>query len=255
MKDERTLQFQTVTRILPTSSEMKVTRRKKKVKLTSAPVVQSIRLTMSLWPILRTPIRRKKCTITHTGRTRKHISTVDECARQNVEMLRQFEKMVNCRFCHKKFEHKSILARHERTHTNEKPYACEMCGLKFAQVSNRNSHMKNVCQKIKLSCPICGDLFTGSSNLNHHLNGKHQMKERVRCDVCGITVQTDLKRHRKTAGHIRAVQLALCVEACEEIGTEEEEENVINETPSQSMMSLFEEVAHHYHMTEDDGGV
>ena len=42
--------------------------------------------------------------------------------------------------CPMRFTNKSGVARHERTHTDEKPYACSMCPRRFADKGNVSRH-------------------------------------------------------------------------------------------------------------------
>ena len=46
-----------------------------------------------------------------------------------------------CAICDKEFERKSHLKKHERIHTNEKPFQCEYCEKKFTAKSNLNKHL------------------------------------------------------------------------------------------------------------------
>ena len=53
----------------------------------------------------------------------------------------QFQmKCSTCRFCQKIFSAPSLLARHERMHTGEKPYSCDTCGKSFAEKGNMKKH-------------------------------------------------------------------------------------------------------------------
>ena len=50
----------------------------------------------------------------------------------------------SCRYCNKAFYGNVDLARHERTHTGEKPFACTFCSYRSAQLGNLQRHVKSV---------------------------------------------------------------------------------------------------------------
>ena len=221
---------------------MKVTRRKKKVQITTTPVIPPIRPKVSVWDINRIPIRRQKTKMTIKRKAGRDLSMEEDHRQQIEEMNRQSEKLIKCQFCEKKFKNKSLVTRHERTHTKEMPYACELCGARFAQISNRNAHRDNVCLKLKKTCKFCGELLSGSANMKHHLDFTHKMKDRLECHVCGISVRSNLKRHCKTTGHINAVRKAELVLA-------EESEKEIQ---AQRTLSLFDAVTNNTRQLELD---
>ena len=47
-----------------------------------------------------------------------------------------------CPYCPAKFPSMSMLERHMRRHTGEKPWSCDLCGVKFTRNEHKNRHMK-----------------------------------------------------------------------------------------------------------------
>ena len=50
------------------------------------------------------------------------------------------KKMLPCNVCGKLFDRPSLLNRHMRTHTGEKPHICQVCGKGFSTSSSLNTH-------------------------------------------------------------------------------------------------------------------
>ena len=88
-----------------------------------------------------------------------------------------------CPKCGKEFHVPSLLERHMRIHTNERPYQCRMCGRSYSQSGNLNVHLKTIHGVIvdggrsraepdvsrPHKCYICNRLFTTSSNMYQHI--------------------------------------------------------------------------------------
>ena len=77
----------------------------------------------------------------------------------------------------------SLLERHMRTHTHERPHQCRLCGRSYSQSGNLNVHLKTV-HGVTVDggrsradpeatrphkCYICTRLFTTSSNMYQHI--------------------------------------------------------------------------------------
>ena len=66
---------------------------------------------------------------------------VDNKAEQNLKY--------ECHFCGKFCSKPSILQKHLRTHTNERPYSCSECSMKFKTKSNLSKHYKSKTHQIQ----------------------------------------------------------------------------------------------------------
>ena len=47
-----------------------------------------------------------------------------------------------CQFCHKAFTQRDKMVVHTRLHTGERPYVCEVCGKGFCESGNLKKHMR-----------------------------------------------------------------------------------------------------------------
>eukprot|EP00090_Calanus_glacialis_P038827 TRINITY_DN67664_c0_g1_i1.p1 TRINITY_DN67664_c0_g1~~TRINITY_DN67664_c0_g1_i1.p1 ORF type:complete len:309 (+),score=33.38 TRINITY_DN67664_c0_g1_i1:64-927(+) len=96
---------------------------------------------------------------------------------------------LKCPTCNKEFHVPSLLERHMRTHTNERPYQCRLCGRSYSQSGNLNVHLKTIHgvmvegQRARAEpegirphkCYICNRMFTTSSNMYQHIRVVHNI--------------------------------------------------------------------------------
>lgn len=79
--------------------------------------------------------------------------------------LRPYE----CKICGKKWEVRSKLEIHLRTHSGSKPFGCDICSRSFNVLSNLRRHVKTVHTVVKpFNCRFCRKTFNQNSNLKRH---------------------------------------------------------------------------------------
>lgn len=84
-----------------------------------------------------------------------------------------------CSFCARAFSRSEHRARHERSHTREKPFSCEKCPSAFVRRDLLQRHMRTVHSKDKTSPISSPDVFKQSNPLFHTHNSNQQQQSSI----------------------------------------------------------------------------
>ncbi|KAL4231684.1 Zinc finger protein 34 [Mactra antiquata] len=95
------------------------------------------------------------------------------------------ERKFHCTECGKGFNSKNACSKHERIHSDVKPYKCTKCDKSFRQLGHLQVHLRVHADYRPFQCAICEKTFISNSLLSAHVRNKHNLTgEQFNCDLC-----------------------------------------------------------------------
>ncbi|UYM14345.1 C2H2-type zinc finger protein [Endozoicomonas euniceicola] len=138
--------------------------------------------------------KNKKCVCDVCGRELANSGNLARHKRTHTE-----DKPYKCDVCQKRFAYSSNLLRHQRTHTGDKPYECDECKRRFSLLNYLIVHKRTHTGEKPYKCDVCQKGFAVLGSLIRHKR-THSREKPYKCDVCqkGFAASGDLARHKRT---------------------------------------------------------
>ncbi|XP_070397438.1 protein krueppel-like isoform X1 [Dermacentor albipictus] len=89
--------------------------------------------------------------------------------RSDVQLEAIRSRVLHCRFCNYTALYHSLLLRHERIHTGDRPYQCPSCLKRFVQKSHLETHLRLHSGERPYRCRQCCRTFAAASALASHV--------------------------------------------------------------------------------------
>uniref|UniRef100_A0A8D8S8D3 CCCTC-binding factor n=1 Tax=Cacopsylla melanoneura TaxID=428564 RepID=A0A8D8S8D3_9HEMI len=89
-----------------------------------------------------------------------------------------------CNYCNYTSPKRYLLARHMKSHSEERPHKCSVCERGFKTVASLQNHINTHTGVKPHKCKFCESRFTTSGELVRHIRYKHTHEKPHKCTIC-----------------------------------------------------------------------
>ncbi|XP_014672003.1 PREDICTED: transcriptional repressor CTCFL-like [Priapulus caudatus] len=120
-----------------------------------------------------------------------------------------------CNYCNYTSPKRYLLARHMKSHSEERPHKCNICERGFKTVASLQNHLNTHTGTKPHQCKECTSAFTTSGELVRHVRYRHTHEKPHRCTECDYSSVelSKLKRHMRCHTGERPYQCPHCTYA------------------------------------------
>ncbi|XP_023212282.1 zinc finger protein 226-like [Centruroides sculpturatus] len=120
-----------------------------------------------------------------------------------------------CKICGKEFRLNRILRRHERTHSEERPFKCDICNKSFKLKEYLKKHYEIHNDECNYICQVCNKSFKTKKSLEAH-KIVHSNQFNHTCQVCNKSFKRSfyLKRHTLAHSNVHSNQFNHSCQVC-----------------------------------------
>ncbi|XP_050777447.1 zinc finger protein 300-like [Gopherus flavomarginatus] len=154
---------------------------------------------------------KQKTTCAECGKTFNYRSHLIRSVLIRHQRIHTRERPYECSACGKLFTHRSTLITHQRIHTGERPYECSECGKLFTQRSALITHQRIHTGKRPYECSECRKTFSQFSHLITHQR-IHTGERPYECSECRKTFsqRSHLITHHRIHTREKAYECTEC---------------------------------------------
>ncbi|XP_026686470.1 transcriptional repressor CTCFL-like [Diaphorina citri] len=116
-------------------------------------------------------------------------STIEEDVDEKPKLSKLNKKQVvapahMCNYCNYTSPKRYLLARHLKSHSEERPHKCSVCERGFKTIASLQNHINTHTGVKPHKCKYCESRFTTSGELVRHVRYKHTHEKPHKCSIC-----------------------------------------------------------------------